>query len=64
MSLFRLPFSFPDIAIQPVQGYLELAEPLPYLDPSGGSGFYLKKKEANHGVFRIAVKKKVCSKIY
>ena len=40
MSPFNIPFSFPEISAQPVQGCLELEEPLPYLDKTGGSGFY------------------------
>lgn len=40
MPPFNIPFSFPEISVQPVQGRLELDEPLPYLDKTGGSGFY------------------------
>ena len=40
MSPFNLPFSFPDISTHPVQGCLELDEPLPYLEKTDGGGFY------------------------
>ena len=40
MSPFNFPFSFQEFPTHPVQGCLDLDEPLPYLDHNGGSGFY------------------------
>ena len=44
MSPFILPFTFSDISNQPVQGCLELDEPLPYLAKSDGGGFFRSGK--------------------
>jgi hypothetical protein len=40
MPPFSLPFTFPDISTHPVQGCLDLDEPLPCLQETDGSGFY------------------------
>lgn len=39
MSPFIFPFSFSEVSLQPVQGCVELEQPLPYSTPEG-SGFY------------------------
>ncbi len=50
MPPFSLPFIFPDISTHPVQGCLELDEPLPILEKSRGSGFYRSGRiEVNEG---------------
>jgi hypothetical protein len=40
MTQYKYPFAFTEDRLNPVNGHVELEQPLPYQSPSGGSGFY------------------------